>query len=352
MFQTVQACRAVAALSVVLFHAFAALSAEKYGGLRILGGFPAAGDLGVDFFFVISGFVILYAHRADIGAPARLKRYVWRRFRRIYPVYWLFHTVLLLAILAGASADAHFSALDLLTSYSLVRVSPTNTAVATAWSLFNEVFFYAVFAVLIVNRRLGLALFGAWILAVIAASPFNPSATTFAGVALNLMNLNFALGIAVYFGLQRIAPRYGPVMTLGSLAVLLLCLVFLEGGGLREGNVFVRAAFGLPFAGVLLGLLLWERAGLARVPGWLTFLGDASYTIYLTHFALVSLMAKVGLLLGLPTLLPPLLYWLAMSAAAVAGGALLYVLIEKPLLHRVRRVGGGRPGLPADAAAP
>jgi len=46
------------------------------------------GHAGVDFFFVLSGFIIFFVHGKDIGKPSRLPHYVWRRFIRIYPVYW------------------------------------------------------------------------------------------------------------------------------------------------------------------------------------------------------------------------------------------------------------------------
>ena len=52
--------------------------------------------------FVLSGFIVLHAHAPDVGRPAALGRYLWRRFARVYPVYWLYLGVYLaLLALAG-----------------------------------------------------------------------------------------------------------------------------------------------------------------------------------------------------------------------------------------------------------
>ena len=53
------------------------------------GGLFLFAHAGVDFFFVLSGFIIYRVHRGDIGSPHRLSRYAWRRFVRIYPTYWI-----------------------------------------------------------------------------------------------------------------------------------------------------------------------------------------------------------------------------------------------------------------------
>ncbi|NBQ54213.1 MAG: acyltransferase, partial [Proteobacteria bacterium] len=59
---------------------------------------------GVDFFFVLSGFIILHAHMDDIGRPARLGRYLWRRAVRVYPIYWICLTLSVgaLVVMGGA----------------------------------------------------------------------------------------------------------------------------------------------------------------------------------------------------------------------------------------------------------
>src|SRR3984885_1419086 len=80
----VEAGRGVAALLVVLYHA--ALHVEgDVPGSAVLWGLPHFGHAGVDFFFVLSGFIISFVHRKDVGRPDRLGHYLERRFTRVFP---------------------------------------------------------------------------------------------------------------------------------------------------------------------------------------------------------------------------------------------------------------------------
>src|SRR4051794_40346773 len=86
-YQSLEMLRAVAALLVVFFHT------EFIFGSRTpttpFGGMFAAGFRGVDLFFVLSGFIITYVHRTDVGRPWRLANYAFNRLARIYPAVWI-----------------------------------------------------------------------------------------------------------------------------------------------------------------------------------------------------------------------------------------------------------------------
>jgi peptidoglycan/LPS O-acetylase OafA/YrhL len=85
MLRTLQAGRGVAAIAVLLYHLNLELVA-RFGGASVSG--LEVGWAGVDFFFVLSGFIIWHVHAGDIGQDGRLGRYLWNRFTRLYPVYW------------------------------------------------------------------------------------------------------------------------------------------------------------------------------------------------------------------------------------------------------------------------
>src|SRR5579864_9480491 len=90
--QSVRAFRGAAALLVLFFHASSVstffLHSDFWSWLFFFG------YSGVDFFFVLSGFIIFLTHRADIGRSERLNAYLTKRFIRIYPVYWTVALVL------------------------------------------------------------------------------------------------------------------------------------------------------------------------------------------------------------------------------------------------------------------
>src|SRR5262245_28861117 len=86
--QSLQCARAVAAIMVVLIHVGGALAMPKYLGVQPFGPIFEFGFVAVDFFFVLSGFIIVHAHRRDISQPREFWPYLWKRLTRIYLPYW------------------------------------------------------------------------------------------------------------------------------------------------------------------------------------------------------------------------------------------------------------------------
>jgi exopolysaccharide production protein ExoZ len=88
MLNSLQACRAAAAILVVFYHtSHGIFRLEKYFGHKPFGPVFDFGFAGVDFFFVLSGFIMIHVHAGDIGQPRMLAAYLWKRFSRIYPAY-------------------------------------------------------------------------------------------------------------------------------------------------------------------------------------------------------------------------------------------------------------------------
>ena len=83
-FEVLQAYRAFAALGVVLHHINGKLSAPHYFGTQVPD-FFSWGQIGVDFFFVLSGFIIAMCTQRARSAP----EFLMNRALRIYPPFWL-----------------------------------------------------------------------------------------------------------------------------------------------------------------------------------------------------------------------------------------------------------------------
>jgi exopolysaccharide production protein ExoZ len=75
VFLLIQSCRGLAAIAVAAFHLSIDVGDHRYLGHQILRWLTWRMNLGVDFFFVLSGFIILLAHEKDIGQPHRLRRF-------------------------------------------------------------------------------------------------------------------------------------------------------------------------------------------------------------------------------------------------------------------------------------
>jgi exopolysaccharide production protein ExoZ len=202
----VQAARAVAALTVVLYHATRGLSLPQYLGYVPFGNSFGFGHAGVDFFFVLSGFIIMHAHTADIGKPDRLYPYLWRRATGIYPIYWI--VTLIQASRAFVSVDSASRLAPSHIVHSLLLLpEQTEPLVGVGWTLRSEILFYIVFALAILDRRLCKPLIVIALLLVtigLIASPADP----WAGLLISGFNIQFLMGIAAAkFLAQRRAPN-------------------------------------------------------------------------------------------------------------------------------------------------
>jgi exopolysaccharide production protein ExoZ len=318
---SIQFLRGIAAMMVVWHHAL-----EQMPGLKS-GLFTNVGALGVDLFFVLSGLIMGVTAAGRATTPSQ---FVARRIIRIVPLYW----AVTLAITIGALAFPALFRTTMVTWSHLLQSlffvphwSPSHPGHAwpilvPGWSLNFEMFFYLVFAVslsLPQKLRLG-ALLAVFAGLVGIGALFGPFQSAVAESFTSHMLLEFAAGVllARLFIVGRLA---GPVV--------LSCLLFAVGWALIFVSTATSVLLGCSF--VVAGAL-HPRALALRQP-LLKALGDASYSIYLTHLVALgierSLWAK-----ALPTPDRPSLAIGFVSVGLVASallGYLVYVAVERPL---------------------
>jgi exopolysaccharide production protein ExoZ len=341
MLQSVQICRGLAALLVLVYHTSAIMGLQKYGSQNIFNGYLSSlGFIGVDFFFVLSGFIIPFAHQKDVGRSDQFGRYAYRRVSRIYPIYWLYLTVILMAYqVRGEQSILSFA--DYFSFYSLLRVSGTATPIPQAWSLFHEIIFYTMFGILILNRTIGALVIGLWLLIIVIRFDYTPFSLgpaawrDFAGVALSLLNLNFLWGTAVLFALRPMSTRFG-LLLIGTGILALIMVAIAERTGTLTLYPQLRALDGPASALVLAGLICMEGYISRYASAFFGFFGDASYSIYLTHYAVLSILAKIAVSLNIFGFLAPIPAFAILAVLATAAGCILYAFVERPLLNILR----------------
>lgn len=331
----VEAARGVAAIFVVLYHS--ALHIEGNVGGTVLWGFPHFGHAGVDFFFVLSGFIISFVHRGDIGTPSRLGRYAQRRFTRVLPFYWvvLAYYLLTLAVFHRARFPGPWELL----SNTLLLPQSKDQIVGGAWTLVYELLFYVAFAALICSRRTGTALFAAWAALIAAGLAWHRLLTTPALLAVlaSPFSLEFFLGMGCAYFLQR---RKLPAARLFLVTGLVAFAVSagLEVTGLLYGfGALARLAYGSASVLIILGIVERERSGLLRVPGAMGAIGRASYAVYLVHLVGIGLTYKVVALLVLPKPSWSLPLWVLLCTFGVCAGVLASMWVEQPLIRYCRQ---------------
>ncbi|UPG73350.1 acyltransferase [Roseomonas gilardii subsp. gilardii] len=347
--------RGLAAVLVVLFHAQVVVGHEPVGGImeRIL----SNGALGVDIFFVLSGFIITLVHQADLGRPDRCPRYLWRRFSRIYPAVFIMSTLALATYLTGAHASESqkLDTWSVVASFLLLPQSGI-PLVNVTWTLVYEVFFYAVFALAILNLGLGMGLILLWQALIVLLHLISADLTSPWAQFLRPQALEFGIGVLCAW--LALSPRLRSTGLPGILLLALGCgglfwLIALRAPEPTNTFDFHTAILAGGFSGAaLLGGTLVEWRGMLRMPAFLVMLGAISYSVYLVHFSTLVLMGKFIWKYGLMPAGFQVPVILAASAVAILIGYAFHHLVDTPLQQAARRFGQAYFGSPKAKLTP
>jgi peptidoglycan/LPS O-acetylase OafA/YrhL len=342
--------RALAAFSVLLFHLqLAGLVPPGTGtGRPILG----SCFLGVDLFFLLSGFVLMHAHQADFATlqPRGVLRFYGLRLARIYPV----HLTILLVVVAAFVAQTLLSPggalaiksqdrfpIDGLVRHFLLLGWSSATWNPPAWSLSAEWVAYLLFpAIAAAALRLALSSY-VLLLGALAAG----LGIVYAEVWRYDLDQHGLVRVAFEFPagclLYRLAPHL-PRRT--AMAIFLGCLGLVAA---LAGTRWAQLAILPMLASAILVCATANPVSRPLTARWIVWLGEISYPIYMVHVLVLGFVARAvhavpGLSGGL-SLLPMLLG----IAATVGTAAALHYAVERPARARLRLIIDGEPRLPS-----
>lgn len=321
---SLQLGRAIAAFIVVMHHSEQAANAFTVGPDLDLFGW---GIHGVDFFFVLSGFIIYHVHSRDPRGIDPARRYALKRLVGIYVPYLPIGIgmVVLYSMFPGLSASER--QWGLLTSFTLLP-SSLPPALSVAWTLVFEILFYGVFLAYYLTRYFS-SVIAFWFVAILASQALGID-HDFAVLAhlLDPIVLEFILGMLAAKIAQGVGPRTGIAFLLSAFLGIAL-FIAVRSAGIDPH----RAWLGVPLAGLTVALVAMERAGWFRPDAQsVLFLGAASYSIYLIHNPVASVVAR-----GLSSGNSWILSFSGCILAGVLGGCLYHILWERPLLNRLRQ---------------
>ncbi len=157
--ESVQALRAVAALSIAILHVLHEAIGLDPGGVMARWHAALPWGAGVDLFFVISGFVMVYASDELFGRRDAPALFMARRLIRIVPLYWAATTLFLLVALIARSAvsEGAGSIANVVMSYVFLPTRRPDGSIqpiySLGWTLNYEMLFYVVFAACIWQAR-------------------------------------------------------------------------------------------------------------------------------------------------------------------------------------------------------
>lgn len=335
----VEAARGMAALLVVLVHASSMFGAAKYFGELPLGGLFTFGHAGVDFFFVLSGFIIYFIHANELGQARYLASYWLKRFIRLMPVYWVVLAGYAALLIVSPTPDRYEQSLSaVLTSIFLIPQNHT-PILGVSWSLSHEILFYSLFSLFFISKPIGRVFFFLWGGAIV----FNVLTHYFqdwfwGGFVFRIFNAEFFFGLLVAHALRSKMIRF-------PMTALVLGASLFFAAGLHEswGNINLpewpprHLAYATGAALALYGLVGLEVQNRLRLPDIACVLGEASYSIYLTHVITLLLLQQGYLVLKRFVEPPSLAVFLAAVVLAVVVGIQFSRHIEQPLLKYCRR---------------
>ena len=348
-FKALDGVRGLAILLVVSDH----LSVVTLENPSWIGKLLQSGYLGVDLFFVLSGFLITMGLLKTRGQPGYLRNFYLRRAARIMPLYY---AVMILAVLFLIFVEPSRPPLDGYDSLVWPLTFTTNVAIALKmnwllhshyfvvdhfWTLAVEMQFYLVWPVLILwvrGKRLPIALVG--IIAFAIASRFVADhylgKWSYGAYLLTICRMDqFAIGGLLALFLQKEArPSAGQekwiAIGFGALSALTIYLAIAGGGQ------FKPMVFALFFAFLMYFALTHPFAGKLFSNRVLVHLGKYSYAMYVFHHLLYPTAKKHilnGLLSELSSSAQQALYLVILLAFTYLLARISWVVIERPFLR-------------------
>lgn len=337
---SIQVLRAVAALSVAAGHvqrnAILVASANNREFDPILLDLTEAG---VDLFFVISGFVMVYASRDLFAAPGGGLVFLSRRIARIVPLYWAMTTIFLAAVLVSPTlipVGCPGSA-EILTSYFFIPYFPPDSSwmhpvYSVGWTLNYEMFFYAIFACVIAlpARRALTVLTAVFCALVVVGAIYRPAPGIFFFWSRPII-LEFVMGAWIGYACLaefKVTNRTAVVLASAGIAGFALQVI----SGVYAHGSWRPLIWGLPAAAIIGAAALCNWNVAAR-GAWrpLVLLGAASYALYLVHPMGVHAIHLLWDKLGLAAHASETVYSLVALAPLPLLAIAIYLYFEKPV---------------------
>lgn len=334
----IEAGRGIAALLVVLFHATAIMNLPKYFSALPLNGFFQFGYAGVDFFFVLSGFIILFTHFDDIGKKGALRAYGRKRFIRVYPIYWVVCALVIVALALIPSLGGGLPSAAYIVQSLLLTPQQTMPLVIVAWTLTHEIFFYVLFGVVIFRPKLGLLLMGSWFFGIFISAIFGFKWNYLFAFIFNLHNIEFLLGMLIAL-VCRSYTNFNQTRLITSLGIICFFLTaMLDVYAHPLWPNFCLLSYSISSSLIIFGLAASELSHHFSIPKWLSLLGSSSYSIYLVHFLALSFFIKFFVKFEAERTLSINIIFFILVAAATIGGISFHIFIERPVLRVLGRM--------------
>lgn len=324
----IQYLRGLAALMVVVSHSMTHFDLTQDLILRKLGTF------GVDIFFVISGFIMVYSTSAKSISPLT---FIKRRVERVAPLYWIFTTLLISMVLISPEtfSTVKLEVWNVVSSYLFIPSESTSSTFSgsfkpvlyVGWTLNYEMFFYLIFAfsLFLPAQRQLLCIF--MIMSGLVSIGIFTNSSGFFEFYSDPILLEFCVG--VFLGKAYLS---GKIKVSNKALFPLAFAVFF---------FFLMCEFGwhrILYSGIPASIVVFSALSLPNFTGRLNsalcLIGDASYSIYLSHFFTIGTLSALrgGLGYYANTSFSNAVLFISINVIASAlVGIIIYLFLEKKI---------------------
>jgi len=352
---SLQVYRGLAALLVVAHHSNIIFQRET--NQTSLLGLLSFGWVGVDFFFVLSGFIIFYIHQSDVGHENKFMPFILKRFIRVYPLYWVILTCKVFASFLASHGVNTYEPFEFIKSFLLlpqdrtILESPSleSQSIGVSWTLRYEIFFYFLFSLSLLSKpKTFIPIAIVWVMGIFLnlVGIVNVSEQSFwVQFIFYERNLEFIFGCLAAYIVSQHEILHDKLLCCLSVCLLALAVVNTKDSEFNAAGVSPVVAYGIPFMLLIIGSVCLERRKSLSIPKSLIYIGNASYSIYLTHGFFIGnltkllskLMSKFDLIWVTSNILILNMIALTIFTLSVYFGCIVSTFIERPLIATLRQ---------------
>ncbi|MBL7700200.1 MAG: acyltransferase [Chitinophagaceae bacterium] len=338
----IQILRGFAAIAVLLYH----LDLDTRLHFNHVFFNFTYGNLGVDFFFALSGFIITYIHLKDIEQKGSVRNFLVKRAVRIYPLYWL---VLPLAIFLQSPDFIDKPELKtvlttwdgILKNIFLLPEKGEHMPVGVAWSLKYELFFYAVFALnMLFGWKFARVFFFGWVAIILIGSRDLFDKNLWLELLFGNIVIEFLAGCVVGYLFVKGKEISFKWLVPALIGIAGCFIIYLGRYELNRWSIVTTFTIGVASA-----LIIWyaatadKRGNSKYALPLLVLIGDASYSIYITHPLYTGRLCELANRIVDVSLLN--IWWqnaiiILIFIVCLATGILIHLVVERPVLKFFR----------------
>ncbi len=331
-----QIFRGIAAIMVVLHHAIGSIKYYHKVDYPILNYIGSIGKFGVDFFFLISGFIISYAAFYKYSEPNAFGNYLKNRLIRIYTPYLPIGIFMLIVytLLPGYSNGNR----DLSVLTSLTLIPNGSPALSVAWTLSFEISFYLLFSISFYSKKVWNYFIFFWFFLILLFNfgkyfNFHMMRIPITNLIFSMYNIEFILGYLLSIFIlekKKINLKFALFLTIAAAIAFLISFYFKFSVFYFSLNLlFCLFSFVLIYVSVAHFNVSIDKKAI------LMMIGNATYSIYLIHnpiqMVIIRFFPKIGSVLNV---MSALVIVLLISCGM---GYLYYYLLEKKGINLMKQ---------------